>query len=285
MLQKFFVPNTQLLIPNSQPLVMGILNITPDSFSDGGKWNTPDAALKHAQQMVAEGAAIIDVGGESTRPNATPVSLQEELDRVIPVVQKLAQNINIPISIDTYKPRVMEEAIKAGACFINDINALQDEAALAVAVRYQIPVCIMHKRGTPQTMQQNLHYDDVIAEVYQFLAARIHACLNAGITKENIIVDPGFGFGKGTEDDLRIINHLGKFKELSVPILIGVSRKKAIGALLGVPATERLPASLALTILAVERGAAIIRAHDVGPTVQALKVLTAMKMAEAEILE
>lgn len=264
-------------MPINSPQVMGILNITPDSFSDGGKWNTPDRALQHAQQMVAEGAAIIDVGGESTRPNATPISAQEELDRVIPVIETLKQHIKIPISVDTSKAQVMEAAIKAGASFINDVNALQDEAALAVAVRYQVPVCLMHKRGTPQTMQQNLHYTDVIAEVREYLATRIQACIKAGIAKDNIIIDPGFGFGKNTTDDLRLIKHLAEFKSLAAPILIGVSRKKALGALLGgVPTAERLPASLALAVFAVERGAAIIRAHDVGPTVQALKITSAL---------
>lgn len=259
----------------SLPRVMGILNVTPDSFSDGGIFNSLDAALKRARQMVDEGVDIIDIGGESTRPGAPPVSLQEELDRVLPVIAAIKTEFDIPISIDTYKPAVMRAAARIGVGMINDIKALQEENALATAADLQLPVCIMHMQNNPTTMQQAPHYLDVVFDVKTFLTSRVEACLAAGIAKDKIILDPGIGYGKTVAHNLQLIQGLGDLQVMQLPILIGLSRKWFIGVILDKPVNERLFGGIALTVLAVQRGARLIRTHDVAATVQALKVLRA----------
>ncbi len=261
----------------SRPCVMGILNITPDSFSDGGDFLPLDAALAQARRMVAEGADIIDVGGESTRPGARPVSTQEEMDRVVPLIQQFAEELSVPISIDTSKADVMREAVASGAGLVNDVCALQEEGALAAAVETSVPICLMHTKGKPRTMQDEPRYDDVTLEVKQFLSQRVAACEVAGIPKERLLLDPGFGFGKTLEQNLRLLRELGKFSDLEIPLLVGISRKSMIGALLGeAPVAQRLYGSLAAAVMAAEKGAAIIRVHDVKPTADALRVVTAV---------
>lgn len=250
--------------------VMGILNITPDSFSDGGEFIAPDAALKQAQKMVADGAAIIDVGGESTRPGATVVSVEEEIARVVPVIEAIQSKIDIPISIDTSKADVMRAAVNAGAGLINDVQALQVEGSLQVAVELDVPICLMHAQGSPETMQENPQYDAVVAEVSEFLFERVAVCEQAGISRDKLIVDPGFGFGKSASHNLLLMKHLSSLVQKGLPVLIGVSRKSMIGKLLNVSVEERLAASLALSVLAVWQGAKIIRSHDVRETVQAI---------------
>jgi len=257
--------------------VMGILNVTPDSFSDGGDFATREAALRHARQMVADGADLIDVGGESTRPGAPPVSVAEELDRVIPVIEALAGELAVPVSVDTSKPEVMRAAVAAGAGLINDVAALRRPGALAAAAALRVPVCLMHMQGEPGTMQQDPAYGDVVAEVAAFLAGRLAACEAAGIPRERLLVDPGFGFGKTLAHNLALLRGLPRLASLGAPVLAGLSRKSMIGALLGgVPVGERLHGSVAAAVLAVERGAAIVRVHDVGPTVQALRIVAAV---------
>lgn len=264
----------------SQPAVMGVLNVTPDSFSDGGCYLQPDAALRRAEIMAAEGAAIIDVGGESTRPGALLVTVQEELDRVLPVVERLTQALSIPISVDTSKPEVMREAARVGAGLINDVRALQVPGALDVAAASGLPVCLMHLRGEPATMQQVPRYSDAVAEVYAFLAERVQVCEAAGISRDRILVDPGFGFGKTLEHNLRLLRHLNRFTDLAAGVLVGISRKSMIGLLLNTPVTERLSGSLAAAVIALWQGAKIIRTHDVRETVQALCVCAAARAAE-----
>jgi len=257
--------------------VMGILNVTPDSFSDGGDFATREAALRHARRMVAEGADLIDVGGESTRPGAPPVSVAEELARVIPVIEALADELAVPVSVDTSKPEVMRAAVAAGAGLINDVSALRRPGALAAAAALRVPICLMHMQGEPGTMQQDPTYGDVVAEVAAFLAGRLAACEAAGIPRERLLVDPGFGFGKTLAHNLALLRGLPRLALLGVPVLAGLSRKSMIGALLGgVPVGERLHGSVAAAVLAVERGAAIVRVHDVGPTVQALRIVAAV---------
>jgi dihydropteroate synthase len=257
---------------------MGILNVTPDSFSDGGRYLPPAAALERARQMAAEGAAIIDIGGESTRPGAATVSEQEELDRVIPLIEILAGEIDRPISIDTSKPVVMREAAAAGASLINDVMALRAPGALEAAAAAQVPVCLMHMQGEPRTMQQSPHYGDVVVEVRDFLAERLDACVRAGIPRQRLLVDPGFGFGKTLAHNLRLLRHLSSLLDLQTPILIGISRKSMIGALLGDASVERrLFGSVAAAVIAAMAGAAIIRAHDVRATVDALKLVSALR--------
>ncbi len=264
----------------NRPLVMGVLNVTPDSFSDGGLYTDPDKALQRAEDMVAEGAAIIDIGGESTRPGTRPVSVQEELDRVIPLVESMARALPVPLSVDTSKPEVMQEAWRAGAGMVNDVHALQAPAALAVLAASQIPVCLMHLQGTPATMQDDPHYEDVVAEVKDFLARRIQVCEAAGIGRDRIIIDPGFGFGKTLEHNLLLLKHLDEFHTLGVPLLVGPSRKSMIGRLLdNAPVGERLYGSLAAAVIAAWQGAHIIRVHDVRATVQALQVCDAIMKA------
>lgn len=264
----------------NQPAVMGVLNVTPDSFSDGGCYLQPDAALRRAEIMAEEGAAIIDVGGESTRPGAPLVTVQEELDRVLPVVERLTRALSIPISVDTSKPEVMREAARVGAGLINDVRALQVPGALDVAAASGLPVCLMHLRGEPATMQQVPRYSDAVAEVYAFLAERVQICEAAGISRDRILVDPGFGFGKTLEHNLRLLRHLNRFTDLAAGVLVGISRKSMIGLLLNTPVTERLSGSLAAAVIALWQGAKIIRTHDVRETVQALCVCAAARAAE-----
>ena len=254
----------------SRPQVMGILNVTPDSFSDGGQFLAEDNALAQAKQMVADGAGIIDVGGESTRPGAAIVSIEEEISRVVPVIEAIHSEIDIPISIDTTKPEVMRAAIKAGAGLINDVQALQVDGALQTAAELNVPVCLMHAQGTPQTMQDSPQYEDVVAEVTRFLMKRVVACEQAGIARERLILDPGFGFGKKANHNLRLMKHLNHLIEQGFPVLVGVSRKSMISKLLKVSVEERLAASLSLAAISVWQGAKIIRSHDVRQTVQAI---------------
>ncbi len=255
---------------------MGIVNVTPDSFSDGGQHLGRDAALAHAQQLIAEGAAILDIGGESTRPGAPPVGLQEELDRVMPVLEGL-RGAPVPLSIDTRKPAVMRAALAAGAAMVNDIAALQEPGALAAVGAGDAAVCLMHKQGDPQTMQAQPHYADVVGEVKQFLRARIAAAEAAGIARERIVADPGFGFGKALGHNLALLRDLAALRDLGVPLLAGLSRKSMLGAITGQDVEHRLPASLAAALIAVQHGAAIVRVHDVRATVDALKVWGAVK--------
>lgn len=260
---------------------MGILNLTPDSFSDGGRFLARDAALRHAERMVSEGAAIIDIGGESTRPGAQPVAVEQELQRVVPVIEALAGAISIPISIDTSKPEVMRAAVAAGAGMINDIMALQARGALQAAAETAVPVCLMHMQGEPRTMQQTPEYGDVVAEVQQFLRERRDACLAAGIPGNRVLLDPGFGFGKTLGHNLSLLKRLRAFTVLDAPILVGISRKSMIGSLLGgAPVGERVSGGLAAAVLAVSEGASIIRTHDVRETVEALRVAQAVLRAE-----
>lgn len=260
-----------------RPQVMGIVNVTPDSFSDGGQHQDVQAAIAHGLRLVSEGADILDVGGESTRPGAGEVSLQEELQRVIPVIEGLAAQVDVPISIDTSKPEVMQAAVAAGAGIINDVYALRREGALEMAARLGVPVILMHMQGEPRSMQQAPQYQDVVAEVHRFLAERMFACEMAGIDRKQIVVDPGFGFGKTLAHNLQLLAQLARFAELGVPLLAGLSRKRSIGEITGRDnPQERLHGSVAAHLLAVERGAAIVRVHDVAATVDALKVWQAL---------
>jgi len=261
----------------TQPHVMGILNVTPDSFSDGGHFFSVNAAVQHALAMVEEGAAIIDVGGESTRPGAAPVGTQEEIDRVVPVIEALRSKIAVPISIDTRKPDVMRAALAAGAGFINDVAALRAPGALHVAAQANVPVCLMHMLGEPHSMQSSPVYRDVVGEVKTFLAERIAACLAAGITRDRLIIDPGFGFGKTLQHNLTLLRRLDEFSALGVPLLIGVSRKSMIGTLLGEAAPQqRVFAGAALAMYALSKGAILIRTHDVRATSDVLKMHAAL---------
>ena len=262
----------------SRPLVMGIVNVTPDSFSDGGLHLQRDAALAYARQLIDEGADILDIGGESTRPGAQPVNAQEEMDRVLPIIEAL-RGAPVPVSIDTCKPEVMQAAIAAGAQMVNDINALQDSAAMKVIAASQVAVCLMHKQGKPQTMQEQPHYQNVVAEVSAFLRERIAATQAVGISRTRIVIDPGFGFGKTLAHNLALLRELRKLTELGVPVLAGLSRKSMLGALTGQEVGQRLSASVAAALSAVERGANIVRVHDVRATVDALKVWNAVNGA------
>jgi dihydropteroate synthase len=263
----------------SRPAVMGVLNVTPDSFSDGGRYFQLTDALHRAEAMVEEGAALVDVGGESTRPGAAPVSVQEELDRVLPVVERLARELPVPISVDTSKPEIIREAAHAGAGLINDVRALRLPGALEAAAASGLPVCLMHLRGEPATMQQEPVYADVVAEVHAFLAERVRVCEVAGIPRERILVDPGFGFGKTLDHNLILLRHLNRFTDLAAGVLVGISRKSMIGALLNAPVGARLSGGLAAAAIAFWQGANIIRAHDVRETVQALCVCAAARAA------
>lgn len=262
----------------TRPKVMGILNVTPDSFSDGGDFIVPDLALSHAEQMLLDGAAIIDVGGESTRPGAEAVSEQQELDRVIPVIEAIRQRLSVIISIDTNKPAVMREAVAAGAGMINDVMALQAPGAVETAQGLNVPVCLMHMQGEPRTMQRNPEYADVVADIMHFFERRVAACMEGGIPRERLLLDPGFGFGKTLEHNLTLLKHLGAFNGIGLPLLVGMSRKSMLGSILdGAPVEGRLYAGLAAAVLAAEKGAAIIRVHDVGPTADALKLVEAVR--------
>jgi dihydropteroate synthase len=260
----------------SRPQVMGILNVTPDSFSDGGVFFAPAAALAHAREMVAAGAAIIDVGGESTRPGAAPVALEEELRRVVPVIEALRDTLPVPVSIDTRNPAVMQAAVAAGAGMINDVNALQAPGAVEMAASLGVPVCLMHMQGMPESMQENPEYADVVTEVRQFLAGRANACLAAGMARGRILLDPGFGFGKTTRHNLLLLQQLDQLVAEGYPVLVGLSRKSLIGKVLGLPVDERLYPGLALAVLAVWQGAAIVRTHDVRATREAVDMCHAV---------
>ena len=257
--------------------VMGVVNVTPDSFSDGGAHCSVDAAVAHALQLAAEGADILDVGGESTRPGAEAVGVEEELRRVIPVIERLARETALPISIDSSKPEVMRAAVAAGAGMLNDVNALRGDGALEAAAALGMPIVLMHMQGEPRSMQADPRYDDVVSEVYRFLAERIFTAEMAGIDKKRIVVDPGFGFGKNREHNLALLAQLQRFEELGVPLLAGLSRKKTIGDLTGRDhPRERVHGSVAAHLIAAQRGARLLRVHDVAATVDALKVWEAV---------
>lgn len=262
----------------SRPRIMGVLNRTPDSFSDGGAYQDFDAALAHARAMRAEGAAILDVGGESTRPGAAPVPVGEELRRVLPLVERLAGERGMHVSVDTSKPEVMRAAVKAGAVMINDVYALRLPGAIEAAAETDAAVCLMHMQGEPRTMQQDPRYQDVLKEVKEFLLGRAQACLAAGIAKDRILLDPGFGFGKTREHNLALLRGLPELVSLGYPVVVGLSRKSMLGALLGgKPVEQRLHASVAAATAAVLYGAHIVRAHDVAPTDDALKIAWAIR--------
>ncbi len=260
----------------SRPVVMGVLNVTPDSFSDGGHFARLDSALRRAEQMLLEGAAIIDVGGESTRPGARSLRPDQELSRVIPVLEALSSRLDVVLSVDTSTPEVMSAAVAAGAGLINDVRALQRPGALEAAALAAVPVCLMHMQGSPQTMQDNPSYTDVTAEVLHFLKTRVDAAIAAGIGADAILVDPGFGFGKTLEHNLSLLGELDRFNVLGKPLLVGFSRKSMIGQVLGRPLGERLAGSLALAVMAVHKGARLVRAHDVAATVDAVKMVEAV---------
>jgi len=262
----------------SNPCVMGILNVTPDSFSDGGYFFSTDDAVNQAKSMIDSGAVIIDVGGESTRPGAKAISVEEERRRVIPVIEHIYDAYpNTIISIDTSKPQIMADAISAGARLVNDVNALRNPGALEVIADSNVAVCLMHMKGEPRTMQSNPQYDDVVEEVKDFLQHRIDVCVDAGIARDRIIIDPGFGFGKTLQHNLLLIKNLEKFKALGAALLVGVSRKSMIGAILEQPVNDRMIGSISLAMLSLWLGADVLRVHDVAPTIDALKIFNAVK--------
>jgi dihydropteroate synthase len=259
-----------------RPLVMGIVNVTPDSFSDGGRYFSVERAVEHGLQLVEEGADILDVGGESTRPGAEEIGVGEELERVLPVLDGLRRG-GVPLSVDTMKPAVMAEALAAGAAMVNDVRALREPGALQAVAASGAAVCLMHMQGAPRTMQQAPRYDDVVAEVKDFLLGRVRAALEAGIVRERLVIDPGFGFGKTLGHNLELLRRLGEFMDLKLPLLAGLSRKSMIGALTGAAVEERVYGSVAAAMLAVQKGARIVRAHDVKATRDALAVLEAVE--------
>ena len=261
---------------------MGVLNLTPDSFSDGGRYLPLESALQRAREIHAEGAAIIDVGGESTRPGAAPVSEQQELDRVLPVIERIARELDVVISVDTMKPAVMRAAAQVGAALINDVNALRAPGALQAVADAGVAVCLMHMQGEPRTMQVAPRYADVVSEVDLFLRARVAACVDAGIARERIVLDPGIGFGKTLEHNLSVLAALARLNTQQLPLLVGASRKSLFQQLLGRPMEARLPGGLAVAALAVWQGVAIVRAHDVRATVDAVKVAHAVREAREE---
>jgi len=264
----------------ARPQVMGILNVTPDSFSDGGRYALKDAALKHAESMVRAGATLLDVGGESTRPGARAVSPTEELERVAPVVEAIVRELDVVISVDTSTPAVIREVARLGAGLINDVRSLRRDGALDAALDSGLPVCLMHMRGEPGDMQDDPQYTDVTTEVCDFLAQRVAECVAAGIKAERIVLDPGFGFAKTLEHNLSLFRHLERLHALGRPLLVGVSRKTMIGKVLGREVNERLYGSLALAALAVAKGAQIIRVHDVAETVDVVRMIAAVQSAE-----
>ncbi|WP_368865845.1 dihydropteroate synthase [Stenotrophomonas maltophilia] len=262
--------------------VMGIVNVTPDSFSDGGHHDTTEAAVAHGLKLVEEGADLLDIGGESTRPGAVPVSVEEELRRIVPVIEQLAARTAVPISIDTFKPEVMRAAVAAGAGMINDIFGLRQDGALEAAAAANVPVVLMHMQGEPGNMQADPHYDDVVAEVHGFLVQRLFAAEMAGIAKKHLVIDPGFGFGKNTTHNMTLLARSERFLELGVPMLAGLSRKRSLGELTGREApADRVAASVAAHLIAVQRGARIVRVHDVAATVDALKIWQAVDAVPA----
>ena len=268
--------NLTPLMSIPRPLIMGILNITPDSFSDGGRFVEKGAAEQQIENMLDAGADIIDIGGESTRPGASAVSLQQELDRVLPLVE-MAKAMNTVVSVDTSKPQVMQEAIRLGADLINDVRALQEPGALDAVSTNDVYVCLMHMQGQPRTMQQDPHYDDVVAEVQAMLRLRVSECIEHGLERDRIILDPGFGFGKNLEHNNELMGNLEQFKELNLPLLIGVSRKTMIGQILDKDVSERMLGSVVAATYAALKGAKILRVHDVDETVQAMKVIHAFE--------
>lgn len=257
--------------------VMGVLNVTPDSFSDGGQFLRHDSAISQAASMVDQGADIIDVGGESTRPGAAELPVQQELDRVLPVIEAITARLDVAVSVDTSKPEVMRAAVAAGAAMVNDVFALQRDGALEAVAGLRVSVCLMHMQGEPQTMQKSPHYEQLPGDVIDFLAARVQAARDAGIDVGRIIVDPGFGFGKNDVHNLQILANLQQFRDLNLPILVGLSRKRMLGNLTGKKAGERVAAGVAAAVIAVSNGASIVRTHDVGPTVDALKIHDAVR--------
>jgi dihydropteroate synthase len=263
-----------------RPCVMGVVNVTPDSFSDGGRFNAPEAAIAQALRLVGEGALVIDVGGESTRPGAAAVATEEEIARVIPVVQGIRAACDVVISVDTSKPEVMVAAVAAGAGLINDVRAFREPGALQAAAKTGAALCVMHMQGEPRTMQHAPRYQSVVTEVRDFLAERLHACVSAGVDVSRLCVDPGFGFGKTLEHNLSLLRSLGLLRELGRPVMVGLSRKSMLQVLTGRPVQERLSGSIALAALAALNGASIVRAHDVAATVDALRVIDAYRGAE-----
>jgi dihydropteroate synthase len=262
----------------TRPLVMGIVNVTPDSFSDGGRFDSPDRALAHALTLVEEGADILDVGGESTRPGADPVSAQQEMDRVLPVIERIVAETDTPVSIDTVKSEVMREALAAGAGMINDVKGLRGEGVLDVVASTEVPVCIMHMQGEPRTMQKNPEYHDVVDDIRHFFEERLAACRAAGIDARRVVLDPGFGFGKTLAHNLALLRRLDEFVASGWPVLAGISRKSMLGKITGRErADERVAASVSAALLAAQKGAAILRVHDVAETVDALKVWQAVR--------
>jgi len=259
----------------NRPLIMGVVNVTPDSFSDGGQFNTPAKAVDHARKLIEEGADILDIGGESSRPGAQGVPAEEELERVLPVIRALRDG-SVPVAVDTVKPEVMRAAITEGASMINDIRALRETGALDAVAASDAAVCLMHMQGEPRSMQAVPRYHNVVDEVKAFLRDRAAAATAAGLVKERIVIDPGFGFGKTAEHNLDLLRSLAEFKTLGYPVLAGLSRKSTLGQITGRPANERMPASIAAALLAVERGASIVRVHDVAATRDALAVLGAL---------
>lgn len=269
--------------PAGTPLIMGILNITPDSFFDGGQYNDPTSAYDHAQAMIEAGADILDIGGESSRPGATPISVEQELERVIPIIERIHSSNPIAISIDTYKPQVMQAAIAAGVACINDIYALQKPGALEVVAKSDVAICLMHMQGDPQMMQNAPNYaQDVITDVNEFFRQRIAVCEQAGIARSRLILDPGFGFGKTAQHNLQMVERIERFQYHRLPILLGVSRKSTIGKILDQPPEGRMAGGLAMAVYAMLVGVSIIRTHDVLETKQAFKVLQEMKRVGAE---
>ncbi|MGB5223887.1 MAG: dihydropteroate synthase [Arenicellales bacterium] len=270
------------LLQEGRTAIMGILNATPDSFSDGGLFISVSKAVDHVARMIDEGADIIDIGGESTRPGASPVSVEEEMERVIPIIEAVSQRFGVIISIDTSKATVMQAAVNAGAGMINDVRALKEEDALQSAVKMAVPVCLMHMQGQPQSMQDKPVYADVTTDVREFLSARVDQCLEAGMDLNNIILDPGFGFGKTTEQNFQLLNELERIRSNDLPVLAGLSRKSMIGQTLNLGVNERVSASIALALLAVLNGANILRLHDVKETCQAVRMIEAVVKEKKE---
>ena len=268
------INQTARLLNGADPVIMGILNVTPDSFSDGGEFDQIDGAVKHALDIQAEGADIIDVGGESTRPGAEPVSEEQEIQRVVPVIEAIQGKSDVLISVDTSKPAVMRAAIQAGASLVNDVNALREEGAVECCAEFEVPVCLMHMKGEPRTMQQNPEYEDVVAEVKEFLQERARVCVEAGILKGNIVIDPGFGFGKTLDQNVTLFKQLNAICELDFKVLVGISRKSMLGQILDRPVDERLIGSVAAAVIAYNKGARLFRVHDVAATRDALRICT-----------
>ena len=263
-----------------KPLVMGVLNVTPDSFSDAGCYLDLDEAYQRAQVMIEQGVDIIDVGGESSRPGALPVSVDEELARILPIIERIRANHDVCISVDTCKAEVMVAAVTSGATFINDIHALQGDGALSATAEMDVPVCLMHMQGTPATMQNNPHYEqDIVVEINRFFQARIEACVKSGIRRERLILDPGFGVGKSVQQNLLILKRLAEFQIHRLPVLLGVSRKSTLGAVLNRAVMDRMPGGIAAGVHAVLHGASIIRTHDVDETTQAMQMIHAIQLA------